>query len=81
MPSHIKKIARKELRAAIVNSRQLRRQHLSDRVLDLELNGDFKIGKAIKQLITVEYQRLLHSTIKHHFNPPKKLAYHLSKNP
>ena len=32
---------------------QLRRQHLSDRALVLKLNGDFKTGKVIKQLVTI----------------------------
>ena len=38
----------------------------------MELNGDYKQGKAITQLLTIEYQKSLHSTIKHHFNPTVK---------
>ena len=63
-------MARKKLRETIANSTNLRRQHLSDLALALELNGDFtKQGKEIQQLITIEYQRQLHSTIKHNFDP------------
>ena len=70
---HLKKLlARKKLRETIADSHQLRRQHLSDLALALELNGDFKNGKVIKQLITIEYQRRFHSTIKHHFKPINK---------
>ena len=43
-------------------------QHLSDLALFPELNGDYTKEKAIKQLITIEYQRRLHSTIKNYFN-------------
>ena len=64
-----KTIAQKELRETIVNSTNLRRQHLSDLALALELNGEFKQRNPIQQLITNEYQCQLHSTIKHNFNP------------
>ena len=50
----------------------MRRQHLSDLALALELNDDYTKEKDIQQLITIEYQRRLHSTIKHNFNPIKK---------
>ena len=48
-------LARKKLRETIGNSQNIRRQHLSDLVLVLELDGDYTKGKAIKQLITIEY--------------------------
>lgn len=54
---------------------------MSDRTVALELNGDFKIGKVIKQLITIEYQRILYSTIKHYFNPSKKYSILPIKEP
>ena len=60
------------MRESIADSHQLRRQHISDLALALKLNGDFKNGKAIEQLITIEYQRRFHSTIKHHFKPINK---------
>ena len=50
-------MAQKKLREIIANSTNLRRQHLSDLALALEFNGDCKQGKAIQQLITIEYQR------------------------
>ena len=56
----------------MANLQNIRCQHLSDLVLALELDGDYTRGKAIKQLITIKYQRRLHATIKHHFNPINK---------
>ena len=67
-----KVVAQKKLTETIANSNNLRRQHLSDLALDLKLNGDYTKGKAIQQLITIEYKRSLHSTINHHFNPITK---------
>ena len=67
-----KSLARKKLKKTITNSHNIRRQHLSDLALALELNGDRTKGKAIKHLITIEYQRRLHTTIKYHFNPINK---------
>ena len=64
-----KSLARKKLRETIANAHNIRRQRLSDLALALELDGDYTKGKAIKQLITIEYQRCLHATIKHHFHP------------
>ena len=43
----------------------------------MELNGDYRKGRAIKQLITIEYQKSLHFSIKHHFNSITK--FNLSK--
>ena len=34
----------------------------------MELNGDCKKGKSTKQLLTIEYQKSIYSSIKHHFN-------------
>ena len=56
--------ARKKLRETISNSHNLRCQYVSDLALALELNEDYTKVKDIKQLITIEYQRRLHSTIK-----------------
>ena len=67
-----KVIARKKLSETIANLNNLRRQHISDIALALKLNGDYKQGKAIQQLIMIKYQRRLHSTIRHHFNPITK---------
>ena len=67
-----KTLARKRLRDTIANSQSIRRQHLSDLALALELDGNYTKGKAIKQLITIEYQRRLNVTIRHHFNPINK---------
>ena len=50
-----KSLARKKLRETIANSQNISRQHLSDLALALELDGDYTKGKAIKQLITIEY--------------------------
>ena len=38
----------------------------------MELKGDCKKGRAIKQLITIEHQQFLHFSIKHHFNSTTK---------
>ena len=38
------------------------------RAIALEINGKHQQEKAIKQLITIEYQRTLHTTIKHNLN-------------
>ena len=70
----------KKLREIIANSHNIRRQHLSDIVLAFELDGDYTKGKAITQLITIEYQRRLHSTIKHHFNPINKSTIDVPTN-
>ena len=43
-----KTITRKILGETIANSTNLRRQHLSDLALALELNGEFKQGKVIQ---------------------------------
>lgn len=38
------------------------------RATALEINGKRQQEKAIKQLITIEYQRTLHATIKYNLN-------------
>ena len=67
-------LARKKLRETIANSHNIRYQHLFDLALALELDSYYTKRNAIKQLITIENQRRLHSTIKHHFNPISKLT-------
>ena len=34
----------------------------------IELNGEYKQGKAIKQLIIIKKRRFLHSVLKYHFD-------------
>ena len=63
---------RRELQNTISNSTKLRRQHLISRATAMELNGDYKKGRAIKQLITIEYQKIIHSSIKRRFNSTTK---------
>ena len=67
-----RRTARKKLSQIISQSSKLQRQHLISRAIVLELNGDYKQGKTIKQLITIENQCFLNTTIKHHFNPPNR---------
>ena len=38
----------------------------------MELIADCKRGSSIKQVITIEYHKLLHSSIEHHFNSTTK---------
>ena len=58
----------KELRQAIAQSCKFRKRHLIVRAMAIELNGEYKQGKAIKQLIIIKKRRFLHSVLKHHFD-------------
>ena len=64
--------ARKKLRQTIAQSYKLQIQHLIARDTSLDLNGETKQGKHIKQLIIIKNQHSLYAEIKHHFNQTSK---------
>ena len=76
-----RRTTRKELRQQINQSSKLRRQHLIARVIALELNRNYKQGKDIKKIITIEDQCSLHAAVKHYFNPPNKSSLSKVKIP
>ena len=52
-----------------------RRHHLISRASAMEMNGDYKQRRTIKQLIITEHQKSLHSSIELYFNPTTKSSY------